>query len=102
MEAIIMGMATAFNVLIIFRKIELKRFQDAMFDAGLLIMLSLVFGSTLGGMMVATVASAIISIYFLFNQPNVLKAFKKEDTDNTDVEDILAKYNLKKYTAKDL
>ncbi len=73
MEVLLMGFATGFNVLIIFKKIELKRFQDAFFDSSLLVLLSLVFGGSLGGMMVATIASAVISIYFLFNQPDFTK-----------------------------
>ena len=80
MLAIIMGLATAFNVLIIFRKVEKKRHQDAFFDAGLLVLLSLVFGGSLGGMMVATVASAIISLYFLFNPPNIFPDFTEEES----------------------
>jgi len=96
MLSLIMGIATAFNILIIFKKIELKRFQDAFFDGGLLILLTLVFGGSLGGMMVATVASAVISLYFLFNQPNLFEAFKSNDAkESTEtVEDILAKYKL--------
>ena len=100
MEAIIMGLATAFNILVIFRKIELKRHQDAFFDAALLIMLSLVFGGTLGGMMVATVASAVISIYFLFNEPNILPDFKidEKDTDITylDLDKLYKEMGIKK------
>ncbi len=80
-----MGLATAFNVLIIFRKIEKKRHQDAFFDASLLVLLSLVFEGSLGGMMVATVASAIISLYFLFNPPNIFPDFSQEESNTTPV-----------------
>ena len=105
----IMGLATAFNILIIFKKIEMKRHQDAFFDASLLVILTIVFGGSLGGMMVATVASAIISFYFLFNEP---KLFPKSTTEKStkssktpkptedsldsifDLDTILAQYNL--------
>ena len=109
MMALIMGIATAFNILIIFKKIEKKRHQDAFFDASLLIILTIVFGGSLGGMMVATVASAIISFYFLFNAPNILpdfasekpvtlhKSTKQQEDDiefTSDLDELLAQYNL--------
>jgi len=107
--SIVMGVAAAFNILIIFKKIEKKRHQDAFFDAGLLVVLSLVFGGSLGGMLVATVASAIISLYFLFNEPNILpdftsekpvtphKSTKPQEDDiefTSDLDELLAQYNL--------
>lgn len=78
--ALIMGIATAFNILVIFKKTELKRYTDAFFDGGILITLSMVFGGSLGGMMVATVASAVISIYFMFNPPSFTQLFDSDDT----------------------
>ena len=109
MEAFIMGLATAFNILIIFRKIEKKRYQDAFFDGSLLVTLTLVFGGSLGGMLVATVASAIISLYFLWNPPKVLNSFIEQTTKDskentfdelvidhtTDIDEILKHYNIK-------
>jgi len=71
----VMGIAAAFNILIIFKKIEKGRHQDAFFDGALLVVLSLVFGGSLGGMLVATVASAIISLYFLYNEPKIFPSF---------------------------
>jgi len=102
--AIIMGLAAAFNILVIFKKIELKRYQDATFDSAFLVLLTLVFGGSLGGMMVATVASAVISLYFLFNEPKFLSSSSEEEEEEEEeaqssepsVDDILAKYNLHK------
>ena len=95
MLALIMGIAAAFNILVIFKKVELARYQDAFFDSAFLVILTLIFGSTLGGMMVATVASAIISIYFLFNPPTFLQTFNKGTADNEELDEILEKYNIK-------
>ena len=107
MGIFLIGIATAFNILVIFKKIELKRYQDATFDSIFLVTLTFIFGGSFAGMTVATISSAFISIYFLFNAPtflNFLKnvKFKKstEVTDN-DVEDsieddILARYGLHK------
>ena len=79
--AIIMGIATAFNILVIFKKLELQRYSDATFDGIFLVTLTAVMGGSLGGMMVATVASAIISIYFMFYPPTFTKMFNSDDSD---------------------
>lgn len=82
MIALIMGLAAAFNVLIILKKIRLKRYEDAFLDAGILALLSWVFGGTLGGMMIATVASAVVSLSLLVTPPMF--------SDNEDDEEIEA------------
>lgn len=69
MEFLIIGLATAFNILVIKIKLERLRYEDAAFDAILLILLSLVFGGTYAGMVVATISSAIISVYFMASPP---------------------------------
>jgi len=95
-QSLIMGFATAFNVLIIFKKIEKKRFQDAFFDGSLLVTLTVIFGGSLGGMLVATVASAVISLYFLFSEPKILPSFEKvEENDNENIDEILTAYKTK-------
>ena len=78
MEFLIIGLATAFNVLVIKIKLERLRYEDAAFDAILLILLSLVFGGTYAGMVVATISSAIISVYFMASPP---KFFRKLSLD---------------------
>ena len=62
MEFLLIGIATAFNILIIKRKLELKRFEDGAMDAVILITLAGVFGGSYGGLVVATISSAIISV----------------------------------------
>jgi hypothetical protein len=69
MEFLIIGMATAMNVLIIKWKVEKKRYEDAIFDGAVLIGLSLVFSGTYGGLVVATIASAIISLFLIASPP---------------------------------
>ena len=82
MIALIMGLAAAFNVLIILKKIRLKRYEDAIIDAGILALLSWVFGGTLGGMMIATVASAVVSLSLLVTPP----MFNFDDEEDEDIE----------------
>lgn len=101
MGVFIIGLATAFNILIIFKKIELKRYQDAAFDSAFLVLLTLVFGGSFAGMTVATISSAIISLYFLFNEPKFLSLTEEEtQTSEASVDDVLAKYNLHKVNFK--
>jgi len=66
---LVMGVALAFNFLIIKWKFEHKRTSDAILDTGLLILIGLVFKGTITGLMIGTVASAIISLYLLAFPP---------------------------------
>jgi len=77
MLLLILAIATAINIIFIFSKIKKKRFEDAMFDGAILITLSFLFGQTLGGLSIATVASCIISIYLYIYPPDFIKDIKK-------------------------
>ncbi len=66
---LIMGVALAFNFLIIKWKFEHHRTTDAFLDTGLLILIGIVFSSTITGLMIGTIASAIISLYLLAFPP---------------------------------
>lgn len=71
MEMIFLGIALAFNVLVILYKYSKDRFLDAVLDFGILATLSLVFGQTITGLIIVTYASAIISVilYFYLKKP---------------------------------
>lgn len=69
MEAVIIGLVTAFNVLVIKWKLEKARYEDAVLDFILLLGLSYVFAGTYAGMVVATITSLVISIYFMISPP---------------------------------
>lgn len=79
MEFLLIGIATAFNILILKAKLERKRYEDAALDAGVLIGLSIVFGGSYGGLVVATISSAIVSLYLLKNPPHLF-TFSKDNT----------------------
>ena len=66
-----MGVAVAINLIIIKIKIEGKRFFDAFLDGGVLVALSFVFGSSFSGLVTATVASSIVSLYLWKNPPKI-------------------------------
>ena len=67
MELIVMALATAFNIMVIKWKFEHQRVADAILDATLLGVLATIFGGSLGGMMIATASSALISLYLLWS-----------------------------------
>jgi len=71
MEFIIIGVAVAFNFLVIKYKFEKKRYADAILDVSLLAIVSFLFAGSFGGLVVATVASAIISILLYFFPPKL-------------------------------
>lgn len=72
---LIMGLAAAFNILVIKWKIEHERYADAGLDTAILIIFTMVFGGTLGGMVIATVGSAIVSLYLLAFPPKFSTAY---------------------------
>lgn len=71
MEVLIIGLAAAFNFLVIKWKIEKRRFEDAILDAILLLALSFMFGGTLGGMVIATIGSAVVSVSLFLKPPKL-------------------------------
>jgi len=75
MEFLVIGVAVAFNFLVIKAKFEHKRLADATLDLILLTVISLLFAGSFGGLVVATIASAIISIFLYFFPPD-LSAFE--------------------------
>lgn len=66
MEVFIFGVIASFNMLIILVKWKQSRYGDAILDGAILFMLNSMAGGTLTGMMIATVASLIVSIFLYF------------------------------------
>lgn len=69
MELLIIGVVTALNLMILKMKLEKARYADLGLDITALVVLNMFFGGTLAGMIIAMIASAIISIYLYFNPP---------------------------------
>lgn len=83
MEFLVIGLAAAFNVIIIKTKLERGRIFDGLLDAAFLITVTMVFSGSYGALVVGTVASAIFSLYLLVSPPKVgqskaLEDFKQE------------------------
>lgn len=71
-ELIVIGIATAFNFIILKWKFEHERYGDAVLDIGVFFALNWMFGGTMSGMAVAMLASMIVSLYLLGNPPKFL------------------------------
>ena len=65
MIALIIGLVTAFNLLILLIKFKAARYGDLAIDALSLLVLSVMFGNTILGMLICMVASFAISLYLL-------------------------------------
>lgn len=75
----IIGIAVAFNILIIKVKFERGRFADVTLDFGTLVLLSWLFSGSYGGLVVTTLASVVISFYLLRYPPRLPDALRFED-----------------------
>lgn len=85
MEALLIAIAASFNFLIIYWKIEHKRFLDAILDGSILFILSTLFSQSTSGMVIATIASAVVSLTLLIKKP-------KLPLDNVEVISFLAEF----------
>lgn len=72
LEYLIIGIAVAANIVFIKMKFEKKRHEDGIFDAILLVLITIVFGGSYGGLVVGTIASAFISLYFYASPPRFI------------------------------
>jgi hypothetical protein len=76
MEILIMGVALAFNILVILWKLDNDQKLNAILDGLILVLLTIVFGGSTAALMIGTIASLIISIYLFLNPPE-LRMFSK-------------------------
>ena len=76
MEFLIIGIAVFFNVMVLKIKFERERYADLSFDLVVLVALSLLFSGSFGGLVVATVASALMSLYLLAFPPRLPSPLK--------------------------
>ena len=71
MEALLIGIAAAFNFLIVKWKLEHKRLLDATLDIGIGAILLYSFIGTPSGMSIAMIASMIVSLFLLIFPPKI-------------------------------
>ena len=77
MEFIIIGVVSAINLIVIIHKFKKGRVEDGIFDSVLFVVLASMFAGSYGGMVVAMIASLMISIYLLASPPKFFAAFMK-------------------------
>lgn len=82
MEFVVIGLAASFNLFIIYLKIEKKKFINAALDVLALVILSSMFGQFAGGMVIATVASAVISLFLMIKNPTLDKTLQDDKIKN--------------------
>lgn len=69
MEYLILGLALAFNLLVIKEKYQRGRTEDATLDFALLAVITYFFSGSYGALVIGTIASAFISVWLFFNPP---------------------------------
>lgn len=82
MESILVGIITFFNLAVIKKKLDYLRYEDAAFDGLTLFALAWVFSGSYGGLVVATISSFGMSLFFLASPPQfiqpIVQYIKKE------------------------
>lgn len=73
MEYLIIGIAVAFDALILKWKWEHQRYADFAMDLGIMLVIMNLFHGSMGGMVVGTIAQVIISFYLLIFPPKLVK-----------------------------
>lgn len=66
MTLLIIGVAVAFNLLIVLWKFQNRPLIDAIVDASLLILVAMVFSVSTAALTVGTIGSFIVSVYLIF------------------------------------
>lgn len=71
MELLVIGIVVALNIIFILFKYEKQRYSDALLDTFLLVLVTVTFMGSYAGLVVATVASMLISIYLYVKPPKL-------------------------------
>ena len=80
MEFFIIGIVSALNLILIVHKFKKGRVEDGIFDTIFFICVTVIFGGSYAGMVVAMIASLIISIYLLVNPPTFFRELLNKPT----------------------
>jgi Mn2+/Fe2+ NRAMP family transporter len=69
MEYLILGLIVAVNFIIVKMKLDRKRWEDAIFDVTILLVIMALFSGSYAGLIVGSVASLFMSLYFFASPP---------------------------------
>lgn len=74
----IMGIAVAFNFIVIVHKYRKNRYADATLDMVLMAIICFLFSGSFNALAVGTIASMVISMYLFFHPVRMPKLFDDE------------------------
>lgn len=81
MEALIIAVIAGLNLIVVYWELEKRRFTTAALDISALVTLSVMFGQSTGGMVIATISSAMLSLFLLIKKPKLPITLDSLDTD---------------------
>ena len=87
--SIALGLAVLFNFVILRSKWNDGKYADAAVDLGMLIILNIIFGSSILGVISATVGSTFISLYLMrypVTLPDYSETFSQEDSEPSELD----------------
>lgn len=76
MEFLILGLIVAINFIVIKIKLDCKRWEDAVFDVLTMLVVMALFSGSYAGLIVGSVASLFISLYFFASPPKFFSGEK--------------------------
>lgn len=74
----VMGIATAFNFIIIIHKYRKNRYADATLDLSLLAIICFLFSGSFSALATGSIASVVVSGYLFFNPVSMPKFFEDD------------------------
>lgn len=69
MEFLVLGLVVAVNFIVVKLKLDRKRWEDALFDVLTMATVMMLFSGSYAGLVVGSVASLFISLYFFISPP---------------------------------
>lgn len=79
---LMIGLAVAFNFVVIIRKYRLQRYCDALLDMTILAIICFLFSGTFSALTTGTIASAFVSIYLYFNPVTLAQLIPKDEDED--------------------
>lgn len=81
---LMIGLAVAFNFVVIIRKYRLHRYFDAFIDMMILAIICVLFCGTFSALVTGTIASMFVSFYLYFNPLTFAQLIPNEDDEEYD------------------